>query len=36
MRVNTLGENIEKKVDVYYTWMKNDTSMNHFYFDYSI
>ena len=36
MRINILGETIEKKVAVYYTWMKNDLSMNHFYFDYSI
>ena len=36
MRINTLGETIEKEVAVYYTWMKDDLSMNHCYFDYSI
>ena len=36
MRINTLGETIEKEVDVYYTWMKDDPSMKYFYFYYSI
>ena len=36
MLINILGETIEKEVAVYYTWMKVDPSMNHFYFDYSI
>ena len=30
------AETIEKEVTLYYAWMKNDSSMNHFYFDYSI
>ena len=36
MRTNILGETIEKEVTEYYAWMKDDPSMNHFYFDYSI
>ena len=36
MRIIILGETIEKEVAVYYTWIKNDPSMNHYYFDYSI
>ena len=30
MRINTLGETIEQKVALYYTWMNDDPSMNHF------
>ena len=36
MRTNILGETIEMEVTVYYAWMKEDLSMSHFYFDYSI
>ena len=36
MRINTLGETIEKQVEAYYTWMKDDPYMNYFYYDYSI
>ena len=36
MRINTLGETIEKQVAVYKTLMKDDPYMNYFYFDYSI
>ena len=36
MRINTLGETIEKEFAEYYNWMNNDPSMNHFYFDYSM
>ena len=36
MRINTLEETIEKEVAVYYIWIKDDPSMNHCYFDYSI
>ncbi len=28
MRINILGETIEKEVAVYYTWMKDDPSLN--------
>ena len=36
MRINILGETIETGVTVYYAWMKDNPSMSHFYFDYSI
>ena len=36
MRINILGETIEKAVTVYYAWMKDDPYTNHFYFDYLI
>ena len=36
METSILGETIEKEVTMYYALMKNDSSINHFYFDYSI
>ena len=36
MRKNISEETIEEEVTVYYAWMKDNLSMNHFYFDYSI
>ena len=36
MRANILGETIEKEVTVHYAWIKDNPSMNNFYFDYSI
>ena len=36
MRINILGETIEKEFTVHYAWIKDDPYMNHFYFDYSI
>jgi len=36
MQTTISRETIEKEVASYYVWMKDDPSMNHFYFDYSI
>ena len=36
MRTNILLEAIKEEITMYYAWMKDNTSMNHFYFDYSI
>ncbi len=36
MQTTISGETIEKEVTLYYAWMKDEPSMNHFYFDYSI
>ena len=36
MQITIYGETIEKEVTLYYAWMKDDSSMNHFYFAYSI
>ncbi len=36
MRTNISGETIEMEVAIYYAWMKDDPSMNQFYFYYLI
>ena len=35
MQTTIFRETIEKEVTMYYPWMKEEPSMNHFYFDYS-
>ena len=36
MEISISGESIEKEVIVYYAWIIDDPSVNHFYFDYSM
>lgn len=36
MNTRILGETIDKQTTIFYAWFRNDSSLNHFYFDYSI
>ena len=36
MNTRISGDTIDKQTSIFYAWFSNDSSLNHFYFDYSI